>query len=158
MHDGGSNATVRPGPRWALLVVVCAAVLLGGCGRDEPDDPGYSPVPDDQLYSRIAELPEVTDVDVDFVDDVTNGRTYIGGIEVTRTADPLAVLDQAIAILRQGRYRASMGLSVLRPAPSGKLEVTYGFELGIAPSEPDLTERYGPQPGTGQPPETPPTP
>lgn len=135
-------------------MALVGALLLVGCGRAEPADPGYRPVPDEELFSRIAALPEVTEVDIDFVDTVTNGRTYIGDIQVTPEAEPLAVLDRAIAILRQGRYGASMGLSVLRPGPTGRLRVTHGFELGISPSEPDLTERYGPQPGTGEPPET----
>lgn len=134
-----------------LGVLLLVVALVGACsgGSEKESEPDYEPVPDRELYAQVARLPGVTDVDVEFHDTFTTGRAYIGTVTVGPDADPVAVLDHAMAVLRQGRWRASITLEVRQGTRS-----TTSEELGMASgTEPDLVERYGPQPGDGRPPE-----
>lgn len=110
-------------------------MALAACGgSDEPKGPGYTPIPDKQLFAQIAAIPGVTTVSLSYRDEFGNSNDYVGEIRVDPAADAAVVLDHAFAILRQGRWRASMSLFAVQ------------------------NERYDPQPGNGLPPESPPTP
>lgn len=131
------------------LVLLGVALLwsVTSCAQPAPK-PGYTPVPDKQLYSRIAELPGVAKVDISYQDDLDDPATYVGEINLAPRADPEQVLDQAMAILRQGRFRALMALSAYPPtSPAIYSDTVAGH------TRDDLDTRYGPQPGSGQPPD-----
>ena len=134
-----------------LVVGVAFCVALAGCGgSDEPKGPGYTPIPDKELFAQIAAIPGVTKVEIEYVDTFENPNDYIGAVDVRTDADPVGALDQALAILRQGRWQASMQVVVLQ---GGRQTSTSSLGLN-APTDRRLTERYGPQPGNGMPPES----
>lgn len=136
-------------------VVVALCVALASCGgTDEPKGPGYTPISDKVLFTQIAAIPGVTKVDIEYVDTFENSNGYIGTVDVRTGADAVGVLDQVLAILRQGRWRAGMQVVVLQ---GGRQISTSALGLN-APTDRRLTERYGPQPGNGTPPESPETP
>lgn len=131
-----------------LVVTVLALVLLAACRTSSGDDePDYTPIPDAELFAQIGRLPGVSDVDISYSKDFGN-TGYIGQIAVAAGTDPVATLDHAYAILRQGRYRASITVVAVQ---NGKQFST--IELGTGSSNAELTKRYGPQPGTGEPPQ-----
>lgn len=139
--------------RIVALVVFCTA--LAGCGGSEASNGlGYTPIPDKQLFAKIAAIPGVATVELSYRDEVGNSNDYVGEIGVDPAADAAAVLDHALAILRQGRWRASMSVFVVqneRRISTSVLDAKGATELY-------LTERYGPQPGNGMPPESLPSP
>lgn len=129
------------------LVVVVILASLGACHDGKKDDePDYTPIADDRLFQQIGDLPGVTDVSVKWSDDFGN-TGYIGRVTVDESADPVDTLDRAYAILRQGRYDAPIAVTVVQDG-----RMTSAAALGIGSSAAELTERYGPQPGTGEPP------
>ena len=139
--------------RIAALVVFCA--VIAGCGGSEaPDGPDYAPIPDKQLFAQIAAIPGVTTVDLSYRDEFGNSNDYVGEIGVDPSADAAMVLDHGLAILRQGRWRASMSVFVVQNARRISTNV---LEMN-APTDRRLTERYGPQPGNGLPPTAAPIP
>lgn len=141
------KAARRAGGLLMVLVMTLAGACSGGSERET--GPDYEPVPDRELFAQVAQLPGVTRVDISFQDTFTSGRGYVGTVEVDADAEPSAVLDQAMAVLRQGRWRASITLDVRQ----GTRSTTF-VDLGMASgTEPDLVERYGPQPGDGSPPD-----
>lgn len=139
---------------WVVALGVAVCLLSGGCGADKVKKPDYTVVPDKQLYARIAKLPGVTKVNIEYVDSFDYGQGYVGEVRANATEDPVALLDHTVAILRQGRWDVSMTLEILQPDRTTSTDAL-GLKSGSAPN---LTERYGPQPGDGSPPTTPPTP
>lgn len=145
----------------ALLAALLAVVtLLTACApgdlRARPIV-SYTPVPDAELYRRIAALPHVTKVDIDYSDDFPNGRQYRGVITSDGQENPNLTLDRAIPILRQGAADAFILLYVSFPGPDGRTETASSSRF-LGPAEADLALRYGPQPGNGTPPASPPVP
>lgn len=140
---------MRPA-RTAVAILLLVATLTGCLRtRESGDDPpDYTPLADSTLYTQIAGLPGVTAVDIEWRDEFGNSNTYVGTVTVDSSVDPRATLDHAVAILRQGRPDALMTVQVIQDGVATQLSA-----LGISGTDPDLTERYGPQPGTGEPPE-----
>lgn len=139
--------------RWtsSVLVLAIAVALMTGCqpgGGDDPK-PGYDPVPDEDLYAEIADLEGVTRVKIRFVEGFARTNNYGGELAVADPGRALEVLDRAIAILWQGREGALADLIVL--GPDNQL-LGYTSDLGLRKPA-DYEERYGAQPGTGEPPE-----
>lgn len=138
----------------AALLAALVVVPMSACTPGGTPEPSYSPVPDEELFSRIEQLPHVTGSRVSFRDNPTEGEVYTGSITLDGTVNPYEVLDEATAILRQGR--AAAGILLAASGPSGR-EYTNDEFSGF--TEKDLAERYGPQPGDGEPPDAPvPTP
>ncbi len=137
--------------RWTggVLALAIAVALMTGC-RPGGDDPkaSYDPAPDDDLYAEIADLDGVTKVKIRFVEGFARTNNYGGEIVVDDPERALEVLDRAIAILWQGREGALADLIVL--GPDNQL-LKYTSDLGLRKPA-DYEERYGPQPGTGEPP------
>lgn len=133
-----------------VLVVVGILLMTGACmssdsggGRAKPD---YTPVPDDELFSRIAALPGVEKADLSF-NDTWPEHSYLGEIDLSPDADGQQVLDTVYAMLRQGRFDAAINVVGYQANREVRLEALR--RSGI-PSE--LIKRYGPQPGDGTPP------
>lgn len=152
-----------------MASVVVLLVLVVGCsvGRQQqprptsPSSPApYTQVPDSTLFAEIGELPGVENVDIAFWDDI-NGRQYLGDVIVAAdTPKPTALdlLDRVNAILRQGEPAALIGVMVSTQSPTLTTPVATQQDLGLPKGIEWLTaaeERYGPQPGTGQPPTSP---
>jgi hypothetical protein len=134
-----------------LAVVVALVALAGACsgGSEKATGPDYEPVPDRELFSRIGRLPGVISTEIQHRDTFNDRHDYVGTVTADAKVDPVRLLDQVIAVLRQGRWQASMSLHVRQPD-----RTTTIVDLGLrSAGEPDLTERYGPQPGDGRPPE-----
>ena len=144
-------------PAVALLAVL---TLLGACtipsSRPSPTAT-YTPVPDAELYRRIAALPHVTNVIIDYSDSFSNGSRYDGGLTTDGQENPYLTLDQTIAILRQGVLRAYISIDLDFPGPDGRTETAFSSRFP-GDTESDLSQRYGPQPGSGIPPASPPVP
>jgi hypothetical protein len=133
-----------------MLVVAIAVALMSGCGPGGDDDkPTYDPMPDEELYSEIEALDGVQQVDIRFVEGFARTNNYGGELTVTDPDRALELLDRAIAILWQGREGALADLLVLGP---DRQLLHYTSDLGLRKPA-DYEERYGPQPGTGEPPE-----
>lgn len=134
-----------------VLAVAITVALMAGClpGGGTDDKPGYEPVPDDELFAEVAALDGVRSVDVRFVEGFGRTNNYGGEIVVEDPDRALEVLDRAAAILWQGREGALADLLLL--GPDNQL-LHYTSDLGLR-SPADYEERYGPQPGTGEPPE-----
>lgn len=141
--------------RLPVLAVVglLVACLVAGCGHRATPEPTYRPVPDQKLYARIAQLPGVSSVQIDFSTSPDNPSTYVGEIKLRSGSDLARRLDQAIAILRQGRYRALISVSAYSPTQPA----VYAHSLAGS-TRADFDKRYGPQPGDGRPPDTTPGP
>lgn len=140
---------------FSLVAVFALCVALASCGGSEaPNRPKYTPITDEELFAQIATIPEVSEVDIDYQDTFENGKGYVGEITVDAVADVPAVLDHAVAILRQGRWQVDISVVAVQDRRQVSTDV-----LGLeSPIEPYLTERYGLQPGNGLPPESPTTP
>ncbi len=134
----------------ALVLVPLTACTFGTGGTPEPS---YSPVPDDELFARIDELPHVTGSRVSFRDNATEGKVYTGSITLDGSVNPFETLDEAAAILRQGRPAA--GILLAAKGPTGREYTTSEF---TGYTEKELAERYGSQPGDGRPPSDRPVP
>lgn len=135
-----------------IIAVVLGLLLVAGLGacakEEEPVKPDYTPVADSELFRRIEAIPGVVDSEVGFRRSATYGTEYFGPITVEEGADAPAILDRAYAILRQGRF--DVGITV-RAVQGGKQISSDSFGLTVG-TEPNLRERYGPQPGDGSPP------
>jgi hypothetical protein len=127
------------------LLLLAGACMSGSAdgGRAKPD---YTPVPDDELFSRVAAVPGVEKADLSF-----NGtwpeHSYLGEVDISPGADGQVVLDTIYAILRQGRFDAAMNIQGYQAGAAIRLEA---LQRAGTPSA--LTKRYGPQPGSGTPP------
>lgn len=141
--------------RLPLLVAVgvVLACVTAGCGQRPAPEPAYRPIDDQTLYARIAKLPGVTSVDIDFSTSPNDPSTYVGEIKLRSGSDLARRLDQAIAILRQGRFRALISVSAYSPTQPA----VYARSLAGS-TRADFDKRYGPQPGDGTPPATTPGP
>jgi hypothetical protein len=137
-----------------LVLAGLLSVGAAGCSPSEGtlDGPeptvSYTPVPDDELFADVAELPGVSQVDLEFDDSSTGGYGYVGDLRLEPGGDPVQALDRVIAILRQGRPEAAMTIEVRQP---DRTTTTVDLPMRSA-TEPYLTDRYGPQPGDGSPP------
>jgi hypothetical protein len=134
------------------ILLIGVMLLLGACspgGSDDgPTKADYTPVPDDELYSRIAELPGVRAVDIRYNGTWPESK-YSGEITIEPGADAQHVLDEAYAILRQGRYDVAITVAGLQDRTSISFDRLDNGRPGI-PAE--LEKRYGRQPGDGTPP------
>lgn len=149
-----------------ILLAIAAGLLavltpLTGCASSDHSRPhptvSYTPVPDAELYRRIAALPHVTDVKIGYSDDFPNGSRYRGAVYTDGQENPYLIRDQANAILRQGVLRAHISIDVYFPGPDSRPELAPGGRF-FSQVESDLEQRYGPQPGSGIPPASPPVP
>jgi hypothetical protein len=129
------------------VLMLLAACSSGGSdgGRPKAD---YTPVPDDELYSRIGKLPGVQAVDIRYNGTWPESK-YSGEITIQPGVDAQQVLDEAYAILRQGRYDVAITVAGLQDRTSISFDRLDNGRPGI-PAE--LEKRYGRQPGDGTPP------
>ena len=137
--------TDRRFPTLLLAVLLLSSCSIGGSGRGETED-RYTPVPDQQLYSKVAALPGVEKADLSFTDAVPD-YAHVGEIDIAPDADAQLVLDTIYAILRQGRFDAAINVVGYQSNRAVKLEA-----LPDAGGPDELRKRYGPQPGDGTPP------
>jgi hypothetical protein len=140
-------------------------VLAAACssGSDEgPRTPGYEPLSTAELVRRIEALPGVVGVHVEFrpADACVGGcAAYAGYVEAAAgVPSPVVLLDRVYAILRLGEPRAALDETrlELRPRasdPPGTDRDVRAEDIGDLTLEEDRRARYGPQPGTGEPPE-----
>lgn len=141
----------------AVAVGLALALLAGGCTEDSPRPKestiaAYTPRPDDTLFAQVRDLPGVKDATISFRDNLTDGALYSGSLVTDGRENPYAVLDAAVAVLRQGRPGADILLTVDVPTAGG-VPVQYTSTKLLDRTLPDpLTARYGPQPGSGEPP------
>lgn len=71
-------------------------------------------VPDDVLFRQVAQLPGIAHVDdLRFQNAFGYEPQYIGLITVEEGAEPLCVLDEALALLHQGRLDVGLGVEVI---------------------------------------------
>ena len=135
-----------------LVVLLGAGCTGGGPSEKETTIASYTPVPDDQLFARVGELAHVDSAKVSFRDNLTDGATYSGSLVSDGRENPYATLDAAVAVLRQGRPRADIVLTLDVPTDGGApVQYTSTKLLDRTAADP-LTARYGPQPGSGEPP------
>lgn len=118
-------------------------LALTACGG-----PGYDPLPEATLYADIEAIPGVTDQNIDSFDSTSEGTGYSGPIFVDNEADPVAVLDQVLAILWQGLPEANPGGVRVIDEDGTRVDPS---DVGLIVRT-DIEARYGPQPGTGEPP------
>lgn len=132
---------------WAALLI------LGGCSLNNMPmaKATYAPISDAALYRQIAAIPGVTAVDLHWTNGFDNPNGYSGDVYARKASDGLSTLDRVLAILRQGHPGAS--LAGVQVAVQGEFTVSPP-DVGLW-SESDYQGRYGPQPGTGVPPDTP---
>lgn len=142
-------------PACLLVLVLCIVVLLFARGRggQTTTQPDYTPISDKQLYSQISKLTGVTTVDISYLESLESGSSYTGKVSLGSGHDAVAVLDRAIAILRQGRWGSGVDLEIIAPQRTTSVS-DLGLEDGTWP---ELEKRYGPQPGDGLPPAEPST-
>ncbi|WP_149203665.1 hypothetical protein [Actinotalea subterranea] len=148
---GGRRPTVLVA--LGLAVGSLAGCAFGGGARAAAEDDRV-PVPDEVLFDAVSEIAGVVRADLSYEDDVTDGSTYFGDIEVDADADPACVLDRAYALLWQGRD-ASVSVSVIQDGAYTQ-EDAIGVEGNQFMGE--MEERYGrrPKDGVFVEPETPP--
>jgi hypothetical protein len=127
-----------------LLVTACSSGSSDGGGKKAD----YTPIPDDELYAAIGEIPGVQAVDIRY-NDTFPEKKYGGEITIESGVDAQDVLDAAYAVLRQGRFDVGISVFGLQDKTSISFD-RLGGRSGI-PSR--LEERYGPQPGDGTPPD-----
>jgi len=136
--------------RAASIVLVVVALLLTACGHDQPESagPSYTPVPDDELFARVAALPGVAAQHLEYLDSFANPNSYTGTVDAKKGVDPRKLLDAVLALLRTGHPNAALAVTV----NSDSLGYQIGPDfLGLFLKE-DFDRRYGPQPGDGTPP------
>lgn len=137
------------------IVLGASILLLAGCSTDPQPRADYRPAKTDaQIYREIAQLPHVTDVDIRWVDDANTGNTYTGIVRVTQTRYVVDTLDHVNALLRQGRFSSYLTVGVR--SEQNPLRVANDAVGLSAPAA--VEHRYGPQPGTGEPPTNEPLP
>lgn len=134
----------------ATIAVVALLLALTSCATDPKPGADYRPAKTDaQIYREIAALPHITDVDIQWVDDFSQGNTYTGEVTVTAERYIVETLDHVNALLRQGRFGAYPSVGVV----GNNLDISLD-SVGLSASG-AIEDRYGPQPGTGEPPANP---
>lgn len=127
-----------------LILAVVAVFALVGCSTSPAAPPSYRPVPDSRLFAQVRALPGVISSDLSYSD--TFGATgYVGIVKVAPGIDEKRVLDETLAILWQGKYRASYNVQVAGDGPFAVIPREIGLDMPA-----DYVKRYGPQPGTGR--------
>lgn len=153
----------RPGPALIViqrLAVVALALSLTTCAPvGESRTPVQLHVPDDRLFAQLAEIEHVTDVSVQYSDNVGAGPLYDGDVLVDESADLLCVADQVNAILWQGRI-ANLAVNVLQGERyAGSPELGLDTSARSNPAEWEkFVERYGEHPAAGASPKPSPRP
>ncbi len=136
--------------RFSLTAALATLVLLtGACasgGSSSQEQPDYTPMPDDQLFSRINQLPGVESADISYNDDFPD-NAYVGRVTLSPDADAQDTLDTILAILRQGRPDVDMNVQAQQDGRAVSLDAIEG-----PTTRTNLAKRYGPQPGDGTPP------
>jgi len=133
-----------------LVLFTIILIVLAGCSGSESgkEKPSYTPVPDQDLFAQIDQLPGLASSDITFNDSFPE-YGYVGRVVIDPQADAQKTLDTLYAILRQGRPDAGIGISGSQGDGGVEFELLPGSGVGT----PDqLEERYGPQPGDGAPP------
>lgn len=127
-------------------IAVTLTLLLGasGCVGSTAEPVGYEPVPDEQLFTEVADLPGVRAATLGYEDSFAHPGEYFGEVRVGRSVDLVETLDAVSAILWQGRPDPTVVVTVR----GSQGEVDNASVRLINP--PDLEARYGPQPGTGE--------
>lgn len=129
-----------------MRILVLSALLVGlltACGEEA----GYTPVPDAELYEQVSALPGVERHHLRATDGFPRGTAYVGTVVVGDEADPVEVLDAVLAVLWQGMPEAGYPLVEVVQGLRG----TSPGDVGLV-SRADFEARYGPQPGSGEPP------
>lgn len=137
----------------ALMCAMALLLTLGSCrsgGDDAGGGPSYTPIPDADLYDQIGQLDGVVSVDISYQDSFSGGSTYNGQVEVDPGVDASALLAQAYATLRQGRFQAAINVVAVQDNRQVSAS-SFGLD---SPIDIDLTQVFGPQPGDGTPPST----
>ena len=159
MAIGGNPARTRRTLLAPAVVLLVLLTLLAACAipssRPSPTM-SYTPVPDTDLYRHIAALPHVTRVDIAYAEHSTS-RWYMGAIYTDGQENPYVILDNVIAILRQGALDAGLGVQVYFPRSDGQDVAAAGNKF-FDPRGSLAGRRYGSQPGSGIPPASPPVP
>ncbi|WP_250445986.1 hypothetical protein [Actinotalea sp. C106] len=129
-------------PTRAAATLMVGAVLLGGCSPFAPREPRHTPVPDEEIFEAVSQIPGVESHTL--VYNTNFGYTgYAGDVIVSQDADPSCVLDTTLALLWQGR--AYLSVSVRQGD-----EFTTPQELGAGlPRATAFQERYGPSTDDG---------
>ncbi|MET0434776.1 MAG: hypothetical protein ABW025_11460 [Cellulomonas sp.] len=126
-----------------VLLGTAVATALAGCAVGQSGKPS-APVPDDVLFDQVAELPGVRSSAIRWERNFGNTPFYMGTITAEDAADPLCVLDEALAVLYQGRQDTSLrAVEVEQGGTTVRAEDLDG--------ETPLGERYGPRPTEPQP-------
>lgn len=135
--------------RVTCLFVVFMIIAAGCTGRTDDDGPAsYTPIPDQDLFSQIADLPGVINSDIAF-NDTFPEHVYVGRVEIEPDMDAQAMLDTIYATLRQGQPDADINISGSQGDRGVRFDMLPGSGVGTAEN---LAERYGSQPGDGSPP------
>lgn len=136
-----------PATRLGRASAGALALLLGtaGCIGSTAEPVGYTPVPDEQLFADVADLPGVRRVDLEYENSFMHPSEYSGDVTIGRGVDPVDTLDAVSAILWQGRPDPLIIVTVHRPRG---VQIDNG-SINLLGST-YLEERYGPQPGTGE--------
>ncbi|WP_250445987.1 hypothetical protein [Actinotalea sp. C106] len=122
--------------------LVAGAVLLGGCSPSAPREPRRTPVPDEEIFEAVSQIPGVESHTLSY--NTNFGSTgYNGDVIISQDADPYCVLDTTLALLRQGR--AYLSVSVRQGD-----EFTDPWDLDSdLPLATAFQERYGPRTDDG---------
>lgn len=138
------------------LLLGAIALGLSACGTsDEPrrgDPPSdYAAVPDEDLFDAVRSLPRVRSADLTYVDQLGESNTYRATVRLGPGREPAEVsdvFDRVVEVLRHGRWRAAMVVTVV----SGDVvDQDGGHDLFTGE---DYEEFYGPQTGqAGWPPD-----
>ena len=134
----------RPIALGACVLLLLASCILG-TSDDASDSMPEGAVPDEVLFTQVAELPGVARVeDLRFQNAFGYRPQYVGRVTTEDDADPLCVLDETLALLHQGREGVGLGVTVTTP------DMSYGL-LSLTGRDGSAEERYGPQPTEPQP-------
>jgi hypothetical protein len=147
---------IRPIKLCAAATAAILSALASGCTTAPSEPSGYTPIPDAVLFAQITALPHITKiVNLSYSKEFGMLNGYSADIDTDGEAEPNAFIDSVFAILYQGKYGASISISITAPAipkEGGPGSRSY-FLL-----ESTIRGRYGPQPGTGLPPANKPLP
>lgn len=140
----------------SLFLAICigaAAMFVAACGTESSANTGapsgYQPVPDQQLFTAIKRLPQVTESHVTYVNQLGTSNSYRGYVTLRpglSEAKVTEAFDHVLVILRHGRWRADVGNIQAQSADIAVGSVS--LDLGPGSSYRQTYEdRYGPQTG-----------